>query len=167
MAIIAILMWLAFTIPACFILANKHRDASYYILAVFLPLIGLIVALCLNKLPIDPREKGTRSTLFMAFVVMVSTILYAMLVAHVQDPFPDIDPTRTPIFAALISSVVFTVPACFILDHKHRGAGYYVLAGFFPLIGLIVALCLKKLPAEEQHQIQAVDLDITKETRKK
>ena len=67
----------------------------------------------------------------------------------------------------LIIIVIFTIPACIILSNKHRGAGYYILAVFFPVIGFIVALCLKKLPAEEQPQTQAVDLDITKETRKK
>ena len=67
----------------------------------------------------------------------------------------------------LIIIVIFTIPACIILSNKHRGAGYYILAFLIPLVGLIVALCLKKLPAEEQPQTQAVDLDITKETRKK
>ena len=51
------------------------------------------------------------------------------------------------------------------MQNKHRGDGYYILAVFFPLIGFIVALCLKKLPAEEQPQIQANDLDITKEKK--
>ncbi len=67
----------------------------------------------------------------------------------------------------LIIIVIFTIPACIILSNKHRGAGYYILAVFFPVIGFIVALCLKKLPAEEQPQTQANDLDITNETRKK
>ena len=67
----------------------------------------------------------------------------------------------------LIIILIFTIPACIILSNKHRGAGYYILAVLFPVIGFIVALCLKKLPAEEQPQTQAVDLDITKETRKK
>ena len=31
-----------------------------------------------------------------------------------------------------------------ILAKKHRGFGYYLLAFLFPLIGLIVAACLKK-----------------------
>ena len=55
------------------------------------------------------------------------------------------------------------------MSNKHRGAGYYILAVLFPVIGFIVALCLKKLPAEEQPQIQvqANDLDITNETLKK
>ena len=67
----------------------------------------------------------------------------------------------------LIIIVIFTIPACIILSNKHRGAGYYILAVLFPVIGFIVALCLKKLPAEEQPQTQANDLDITNETRKK
>ena len=67
----------------------------------------------------------------------------------------------------LIIIVIFTIPACIILSNKHRGAGYYILAVLFPMIGFIVALCLKKLPAEEQPQTQANDLDITNETRKK
>ncbi len=65
----------------------------------------------------------------------------------------------------LIIIVIFTIPACIILSNKHRGAGYYILAVLFPVIGFIVALCLKKLPAEEQPQIQANDLDITKENK--
>ena len=67
----------------------------------------------------------------------------------------------------LIIIVIFTIPACISLSNKHRGAGYYILAVLFPVIGFIVALCLKKLPAEEQPQIQANDLEITNETRKK
>ncbi len=67
----------------------------------------------------------------------------------------------------LIIILIFTIPACIILSNKHRGAGYYILAVLFPVIGFIVALCLKKLPAEEQPQTQANDLDITNETRKK
>ena len=69
------------------------------------------------------------------------------------------------VIAIFMMWLAFTIPACFILSNKHRGAGYYILAAFIPLIGLIVALCLKKLPAEEQPQIQANDLDITKENK--
>ena len=71
------------------------------------------------------------------------------------------------VLAIFMMWLAFTIPACFILSNKHRGAGYYILAVFFPPIGLIVAPCLKKLPAEEQPQTQANDLDITNETRKK
>lgn len=59
----------------------------------------------------------------------------------------------------IIVWVVFTIPACIILANKHRGAGYYILAILFPLIGLIFALCLKKLDQEER-----VSLDITDAT---
>ena len=63
----------------------------------------------------------------------------------------------------LIIILIFTIPACIILSNKHRGAGYYILAVFFPVIGFIVALCHKKLPAEET-QLQAKNLDINNET---
>ena len=62
----------------------------------------------------------------------------------------------------IILWLVFTIPACFILAHKKRGAGYYILAILLPLIGFIVALCLKNLN-KDQTQSQATDLDITKE----
>ena len=168
MVIAIFMMWLAFTIPACFILSNKHRGAGYYILAVFFPPIGLIVAPCLKKLPIEkgikklPIEEGIRSTQlreFMVFVVMVSAIIVLVL----AQTFP-LESELPSVRITLISLVIFTIPACFILQNKHRGDGYYILAVFFPLIGFIVALCLKKLPAEEQPQIQANDLDITNET---
>ncbi|MCM1042082.1 MAG: zinc ribbon domain-containing protein [Bacteroides sp.] len=45
----------------------------------------------------------------------------------------------------IIVWIVFTLPACAILSKKNRGFGYYLLAILFPLIGLIIALCLKKL----------------------
>ena len=169
MVIAIFIMWLAFTIPACFILSNKHRGADYYILAVFFPPIGLIVAPCLKKLPIEkgikklPIEEGIRSTQlreFMVFVVMVSAIIVLVL----AQTFP-LESELPSVRITLISLVIFTIPACFILQNKHRGDGYYILAVFFPLIGFIVALCLKKLPAEEQPQIQANDLDITKEKK--
>lgn len=160
MVIAIFIMWLAFTIPACFILSNKHRGAGYYILAVFFPPIGLIVAPCLKKLPI---EKGTRSTLFMAFVVMVSAIFVLVLAQtfHLDIDLPSAQIEQ--VLPGLIISVIFTIPACFILQNKHRGDGYYILTAFIPVIGFIVALCLKKLPAEES-QLQAKNLDITNET---
>ena len=73
------------------------------------------------------------------------------------------------VLAIFMMWLAFTIPACFILQNKHRGDGYYILTAFIPVIGFIVALCLKKLPAEEQPQIQvqANDLDITNETLKK
>lgn len=169
MVLAIFMMWLAFTIPACFILSNKHRGADYYILAVFFPPIGLIVAPFLEKLPIEkgikklPIEEGIRSTQlreFMVFVVMVSAIIVLVLAQF----FP-LESELPSIRITLIQLVIFTIPACFILQNKHRGDGYYILAAFIPMIGFIVALCLKKLPAEEQPQIQANDLDITKEKK--
>ena len=67
------------------------------------------------------------------------------------------------VIAIFIMWLAFTIPACFILSNKHRGADYYILAVFFPPIGLIVAPFLEKLPAEES-QLQAKNLDITNET---
>jgi hypothetical protein len=46
-----------------------------------------------------------------------------------------------------------------ILSIKGRGFGYYVLAFFFPLIGLIVAACLKNkspIDKKEAHDITDV-----------
>lgn len=51
----------------------------------------------------------------------------------------------------LLVWLICTVPACIILSKKNRGAGYYILAILFPLIGLIFALCLKKLNPEEKN----------------
>ena len=126
----------------------------------FSPPIGLIVAPCLKKLPI---EKGKRSTLFMAFVVMVSAIFVLVLAQtfHLDIDLPSAQIEQ--VLPGLIISVIFTIPACFILQNKHRGDGYYILTAFIPVIGFIVALCLKKLPAEES-QLQAKNLDITNET---
>ena len=67
------------------------------------------------------------------------------------------------VIAIFIMWLAFTIPACFILQNKHRGDGYYILTAFIPVIGFIVALCIKKLPAEES-QLQAKNLDITNET---
>lgn len=53
------------------------------------------------------------------------------------------------VFIVLI--LLFTVPACIILSKKNRGWGYYLLAILYPLIGLIVALCLKKLEPEKDN----------------
>ncbi len=62
----------------------------------------------------------------------------------------------------LLVWLIFTVPACIILSKKKRGAGYYILAILFPLIGLIFALCLKKLNPEENNVIPPT-LDITED----
>ena len=56
--------------------------------------------------------------------------------------------------------LLFTVPACIILSKKNRGWGYYLLAILYPLIGLIVALCLKKLELEKDNA-ETPSLDIT------
>ena len=49
----------------------------------------------------------------------------------------------------LIISLIFIYYGWGILNQKNRGWGYYVLLILFPLIGLIVALCLKDLSDEE------------------
>lgn len=64
----------------------------------------------------------------------------------------------------LIVWLIFTVPACILLSKKNRGVGYYILAILFPLIGLIFALCLKKLNPEEENVTPPV-LDITEESK--
>ena len=64
----------------------------------------------------------------------------------------------------LLVWLIFTVPACIILSKKNRGAGYYILAILFPLIGLIFALCLKK-PNPEDENVIPPELDITEETK--
>ncbi|ROT13854.1 hypothetical protein EEL50_09135 [Muribaculaceae bacterium Isolate-105 (HZI)] len=64
----------------------------------------------------------------------------------------------------LIVWLIFTVPACILLSKKNRGAGYYILAILFPLIGLIFALCLKKINPEEENVTPPV-LDITEESK--
>lgn len=60
----------------------------------------------------------------------------------------------------LIAWLIFTLPACIVLSKKNRGVGYYILAFAFPLIGLIFALCLKKINPEEENQ-EPPTLDIT------
>lgn len=64
----------------------------------------------------------------------------------------------------LIVWLIFTLPACIILSNKHRGAGYYILAILFPLIGLIFALCLKKLDPAEENVVPPT-LDITEDNQ--
>ncbi len=63
----------------------------------------------------------------------------------------------------LIVWVLFTIPACIILSKKNRGVGYYILAFLFPFIGLIFALCLKKIDPEEEKTTTPPSLDITNE----
>lgn len=64
----------------------------------------------------------------------------------------------------LIVWLIFTVPACILLSKKNRGVGYYILAILFPLIGLIFALCLKKLNPEEEN-LTPPTLDITEDNQ--
>lgn len=60
------------------------------------------------------------------------------------------------LFCILIWGITFS-----ILSHKNRGWGYYVLTIFMPLIGLIVALCLKKKSATNEEYTETPSLDIT------
>ena len=116
------------------------------------------------SLTVPLRKESSMSTLVKVLIVVAVAMLCAILTALVQDSLPDSD---LPFMRALIMWIVITTPACLILAKKDRGAGFFILAFLIPLVGFIVALCLKKLPAEEQPQIQANDLDITNETRKK
>lgn len=65
----------------------------------------------------------------------------------------------------LLIWLFITVPACIILSNKNRGAGYYILAFLFPLVGLIFALCLKKLNPEDKN-VKSPSFDITEENKK-
>ena len=51
----------------------------------------------------------------------------------------------------LFLSIILIIWGWTILNNKNRGAGYYVLLVLFPLIGFIVALCLKNLEDEEEE----------------
>lgn len=54
--------------------------------------------------------------------------------------------------------------ACCILSNKNRGAGYYILAILFPLIGLIVAACLKKkLPKDQRGTLDITEVKESKD----
>lgn len=72
--------------------------------------------------------------------------------------------TQNHISMQLLIVLIFTVPACILLSKKNRGAGYYILAILFPLIGLIFALCLKKLNPEEDN-LTPPTLDITEDNQ--
>lgn len=61
-----------------------------------------------------------------------------------------------------IAWIFCTIPACVILSKKNRGVGYYILSILFPLIGLIFALCLRKLNPEDKN-VTPPNLDITEE----
>lgn len=51
----------------------------------------------------------------------------------------------------IIPLIFCTVPAFIILNKKNRGFGYYLLAVLFPLIGLIVALCLNRHESRQEY----------------
>lgn len=60
-----------------------------------------------------------------------------------------------------ISLLIFAI-ASIILSSKNRGCGYYLLAFLLPIVGLIVAICLKKKEEEEKSDISSESFDITK-----
>ena len=62
---------------------------------------------------------------------------------------------------ALIVMIVMMIAAFCVLADKKRGFGYYLLAFLFPLIGLIVALCLKKKLPDEN--IGTIDISESKD----
>lgn len=64
----------------------------------------------------------------------------------------------------IIVWIIFTVPAWILLSKKNRGVGCYILAFLFPFVGLIFALCLKKLNPEEKN-VTPPELDITEESK--
>lgn len=64
--------------------------------------------------------------------------------------------------ALIIAWIFCTIPAIIILSNKNRGVGYVILAILFPLIGLIVALCLSKIEPENEGS-KSNDFDISKE----
>jgi hypothetical protein len=57
----------------------------------------------------------------------------------------------------IIGWLICFIPACIILNKKMRGIGYYILAFVWPLIGLIVALCLR----DKSNDDDCDNLDIT------
>ena len=68
------------------------------------------------------------------------------------------------VISFILVIILFTVPTCIILSKKNRGWGYYLLAILYPLIGLIVALCLKKLEPENDNT-EVPSLDITEKEK--
>ena len=56
----------------------------------------------------------------------------------------------------LLVWLIFTVPACILLSKKNRGAGYYILAILFPLIGLIFGSVSQSV--SEASSLKPVDL---------
>lgn len=77
-----------------------------------------------------------------------------------------------PAIIVLLIQIALIIAACVKLSRKNRGAGYYVLAVRFPLIGFIVACCLSYNniePDESDSQLPPTyrgtdpsDLDITR-----
>ncbi len=60
---------------------------------------------------------------------------------------------------AIILTIGMIIWAFVILAQKRRGFGYYLLALLFPLIGLIVASCLKpKLPADKRGTLDITEV---------
>lgn len=66
----------------------------------------------------------------------------------------------------LIISLPCLMIAPIILSFKNRGWGPLLLAILLPPIGLIVALCLKKLDDPEDKKNNTTSLDITKSDKK-
>lgn len=57
----------------------------------------------------------------------------------------------------ILHYVIFGIPACVILSNKNRGCwSLYLLTFICPLIGFIVAICLKKKP----KKINGATIDI-------
>ena len=67
----------------------------------------------------------------------------------------------------LIISLLCLMIAPIILSFKNRGWGPLLLAILLPPIGLIVALCLKKLDDPEDEKKEGASLDITKSNKSK
>ena len=76
-----------------------------------------------------------------------------------------------PAIIVLLIQVALIIAACVKISRNNRGAGYYILAILFPLIGFIVACCLSynivpdkndsQLPPA-YHGTEPSDLDITR-----
>lgn len=76
-----------------------------------------------------------------------------------------------PAIIVLLIQIALIIAACVKISRKNRGAGYYVLAILFPLIGFIVACCLNyhigpddtDTPQPPTYRgIDSSDLDITR-----
>ena len=76
-----------------------------------------------------------------------------------------------PAIIVLLIQIALIIAACVKISRKNRGAGYYVLAILFPLIGFIGACCLNyhiepdktDTPQPPTYRgIDSSDLDITR-----